>query len=289
MKTRIREFLKVAGLSILVILSAGASLPDANQSSSLKELGIILNTVSDEMNEDYVGTLKKLKAMGYRYIEGGYYGESVEEYNQLLTGLGLKSIVYGTTIDQLLENPDTHISAAKSLQAPYIACYYPWLYDWNKRSDLITREGAIKAAEQLNTIGKRCKESGLQLVFHNHDLEFVQLEGGETAFDIIMKNTDAELVQVELDIYWTTKGGGDPVEVLKKYSNRIPLLHMKDMSVNDDSFTCVGEGRLDFGKIVKAAQENGVKHLIVEHDNPDDGIHCAQVGFDTLSKALSNL
>lgn len=289
MKTKIIELLKVAVFSILVILSAGAFAPCTNQSSSLKELGIILNTVNDEMNEDYVGTLKKLKAMGYINIEGGYYGESTDEYVNLLTRLGLKSIAYGSSIDQLLNSPDSEIEVAKSLKAPYIVCYYPWLYDWYTRCELITKEGALKAAEQLNTIGKKCKESGLQLVFHNHDLEFVRLDGGETAFEIIMENTDSELVKVEMDVYWVTKGGADPIEVLKKYSNRIPLLHMKDMSVEDDNFTCVGEGRLDFGKIVEAAQENGVKHLIVEHDNPDDGIHCAQIGFDTLTEELSKL
>lgn len=278
-------FFLLAIVSLSVQTVSGQDKP-----SSLKEIGIILNTVGAEMNDDYVATLKKLKQMGYSYIEGGYFGESAEAYHQLMEKLGLKSIAYGSGLSQLLTDLDTHINTAKALQIPYLVCYYPWEFDWDKRFDLVTKEGALKAAEQLNVLGEKCKKAGLTLLFHNHDLEFVKFEDGETPFDIIMKNTDPSFVSIELDVYWVTKGGGDPVEQLEKYSGRIPLLHMKDMDDTEEKgFACVGEGILDFEGILKAASKHGVKHCIVEHDKPADGIHCAQIGYVTLDKITSKL
>ncbi|WP_346857417.1 sugar phosphate isomerase/epimerase [uncultured Draconibacterium sp.] len=261
-----------------------------NNKSSLHELGIILNTVGAEMDADYVSTLKKLKEIGYTCIEAGYYGESADDYYKLLSAMGLKSIAFGANLDQLEDDLGSLVKIAKSLHTPYLVCYYPWNYDWEKRAELISREGAIEAAEKLNSIGKECKDAGLQLVFHNHDIEFVKFDDGSTAFDIIMENTDPEYVAAEMDVYWVTKGGSDPVKQLEKYKGRIPLLHIKDMADNEEKgFECVGEGTLDFERIVKVAKTNGVTHFIIEHDKPNNGIHCAQVGYETLNTIISKL
>lgn len=261
-----------------------------NTSSGLNEIGIIMNTVGDEMNADYVSTLTKLSEMGYSYIEGGFYGESIEDYVNLLNKLGLKSIAYGGGLDQLLENPEEIIRVAKELKVPYVVCYFPWSYNWETRNDEITLEGAILAAEQLNQIGASVKDAGLQFVWHNHDLEFKTLENGSTAFDVIMDNTDSDLVYAEMDVYWTTKGGGDPIKQLQKYTNRIPLLHIKDMdNTEEKSFACAGEGIIDFEPVLKAAKQNGVQHCIIEHDDPADGIHCAQIGYTTIHSILTKL
>lgn len=283
-------FLLIASVVLLTLTDCTNQSKTENDSPGINDIGIIMNTVGDEMNNDYVATLTSLSEMGYKYIEGGYYGDSVVEYVSLLTKLGLKSIAYGGGLEQLMDNPDEVISVAKALEAPFVVCYFPWTYNWETRNDEITLEGALLAAGQLNAIGAVVKEAGLQFVWHNHDLELITLENGASAFDVIMDNTDADLVYAEMDVYWTTKGGGDPVKQLQKYQNRIPLLHMKDMdNTEEKSFACVGEGIIDFEAVLKVAKESGVQHCIVEHDDPADGIHCAQIGYTTIHSILTKL
>lgn len=262
--------------------------PDLRHPESISEVAIILNTVGDEMNEDYISTLKTLKEIGYTYIEGGYYGESAEDYRKLLNDMGLKSLAFGSDLNQLLKDPQPTIETVKALGAHYVVCYFPWHFGWENRLEDINLDNALQAAKDLNKIGKAVKEAGLQFVWHNHELEFKKLENGKTAFEVIMDNTSPEFVSAELDIYWTTKGGGDPIEQINNYPGRIPLLHFKDMDKSEEkSFACVGEGIIDFQPVVEAAKKNGVKHLIVEHDDPEDGIHCAQIGFTTIQSILT--
>lgn len=285
-----KTIISLKNITLILLLVVRSIFLDAqeNNKSSFEELGIILNTVGAEMDADYVSTLKQLKKIGYTFIEAGYYGESADDYYALLSDIGLKSIAFGANLDQLEDDLGSLVKIAKSLHTPYLVCYYPWNYDWEKRAELISREGAFEAAAKLNSIGKKCKEAGLQLVFHNHDIEFVEFDDGSTAFDIMMENTDPAYVAAEMDVYWVTKGGSDPVEQLEKYSGRIPLLHIKDMADNEEKgFECVGQGTIDFERIVKAANTNGVTHLIIEHDKPNDGIQCAQMGFLTLNKIIS--
>jgi sugar phosphate isomerase/epimerase len=148
-------------------------------------------------------------------------------------------------------------------------------------------EEVMQTAERLNEVGKKIKEAGFRFAWHNHDKEFVDIEG-RTAFDILMQNTDPELVAVQLDWYWVAKGEADPVELFNKYPGRFELAHVKDMNNNRDrGITCVGQGILDFDEIFAHAQTGGVKHFIVENERAIQGLACARVSYDTVSRILA--
>lgn len=105
-------------------------------------------------------------------------------------------------------------------------------------------------------------------------------------FDYLMANTDENLVQCEMDIYWVKKGGGDPLDVLKQYAGRIPVLHVKDMAAGEEQdFACPGSGIIDFGPIFAEATRQGIQHYFVERDNVPDGMAC----LESSSEYLKNL
>jgi sugar phosphate isomerase/epimerase len=139
-----------------------------------------------------------------------------------------------------------------------------------------------KSCERLNELGAKTKQNGLQLLWHNHDKEFHEMEDG-LPFDYLMKNTDPKLVQCELDIYWVKKGGADPLEFLKKYAGRIPVLHVKDMAAGpEQDFICPGRGIIDFVPIFAEARKQKIEHYFVERDNEPDGIGCLKSSGEFL-------
>jgi len=116
----------------------------------------------------------------------------------------------------------------------------------------------------------------LTLCWHNHNKEFIPMDGG-LPFDFLMTHTDPALVKCELDIYWAKKGGTDPLALLKKYPGRIPILHVKDMAAGPEKdFACPGSGIIDFPAIFSEARSQGIAHYMVERDNVPDGMACLQ-------------
>ena len=278
-----RIFLKkilaaTAGLSLSPSLIAGSGIP-----SRLGKIGIILNTVKDDMNKDYKATLVKLKEIGYKYVEGGVYGNSTAEYLHFLKKTGLKPLCTGSGMHPLKEDPDKFIRLAKEMGVKYLVCYYPWLVG----SGNISYDLCMEAAENLNKIGKRCKDAGLQFAWHNHNWEFTNLSNGKKPFDIIMENTDSDYVSVQMDLYWVVKAGCDPVDYFRKYPGRTPLVHVKDMdNTPEKAIACVGDGIIDFKRILSHAKVGGVKHCIIEHEKNTAGISCAEVGYNHLKSFI---
>ena len=139
-----------------------------------------------------------------------------------------------------------------------------------------------KSSERLNYLGKVCRDNGLVLCSHNHNKEFAAMETG-LPFDYLMDNTDKGLVYCELDLYWVKKGGGDPLEVLKKYPGRFPILHVKDMASGSAmDFECPGSGIIDFSSLFREADKQGIKHYMVERDNVPDGLACLKSSGEYL-------
>ena len=161
----------------------------------------------------------------------------------------------------------------------YWVCYWPWLSDAKN----ITADEAKTAADNLNKLGEAAKKGGIKFCWHNHNWEFEKPTSDGLPFDILMKNTDPEIVKSELDIYWVRKGGGDPLECLKKYPGRYEILHVKDMDATPaKSFACPGSGIIDFGPIFREAWDQGVRHYIVEKDGEKNGIECLQSSAEYL-------
>jgi sugar phosphate isomerase/epimerase len=275
-----REFLTGLGMAGVgtPFLVNQLMMPQVNKKVPM---GIILNTVRQEMKTDFEGTLKKLKAYGYQYLEGSYQGPSAKAYKQITDALDLRCIAGGGSMSNLQKDLDSYLKTAEILEYEYIVCYYPWLTG----NDGIDIPASYKAAENLNQIGKAISDSGFKFAWHHHNWEFIPRENGTRPFDIIMQNTDPEFVSLEMDLYWVFKGGGDAIEEIKRYPGRTKMFHVKDMSKNaDEEIVCVGDGKLNFKPILDYALTQGIEYWFVENETPSSSITCAKNAIDHLKK-----
>jgi sugar phosphate isomerase/epimerase len=151
------------------------------------------------------------------------------------------------------------LETAKILGQSYIVC--AWIdAELRRKPDVWKR-----AAERFNRAGETSKKLGIQFAYHNHDFEFTPING-RLPYDILLAETDPELVKMEMDLYWITKGGQDPVQYFDRHLGRFPLVHVKDMDKNGE-FADVGSGTIDFARIFARSETAGIRHYLVEHDN----------------------
>lgn len=236
-------------------------------------LGLELYSVREELPKDYAGTLKKVAALGYREVEAaGFYDHSAAEVKQAMSDAGLRCVSAHYPSAQLSTKLDEIIAFHKTLGAEYIVCSYPGhknppapgaehtfsLEDWRWN------------AEQFNHYGEKVKAAGLRFGYHNHTPEFVVVDG-VTPYDELMRLTDPALVTFEMDCGWVVVGGGDPVALLKKYANRVSMLHVKDFQpgVTPPHAAQLGQGRIDYKPIFAAAKKARIKHYFVEQEEFD--------------------
>ena len=222
-------------------------------------IALQLYTVRDELAKDFLGTLRRVSAMGYRAIEiGGYGGMSAREFHRVLTDLDLTPVCHGAGLEQLENEPGPLFDNCRELGVTNLSIM--WLPAFAEM------DGWVAEASRLNAVGELCKRNDLQLHYHNHAHEFVRI--GETyGLDLLFQLTDARFLKAELDLYWVKKGGGDPVEYVRKMAGRVPLLHMKDVGSGPDGPTVeVGQGILDWDAILAAARVAGTQWLITEQD-----------------------
>ena len=276
-----RDFLKKTSLAAIGMLQTKSNIsPPADD-----RIAIITNTLRNEMAADYKQAFHKLAEIGYKNIEGGSLpdGMSAKAYHKFLKSLGLRTIATGASMGSFeKEGLDSYLQKAEDLGAEYIVCYYPWL---SSAEDLKKAE-VMETAERLNNYGKRISDAGFRFAWHNHDKEFVDVDG-KLAFDILMENTDPQHVAVQLDWYWVFKGGQDPVTLFNRYPGRFELAHVKDMNNNRDrGISCVGNGIIDFEPIFRNAPQGGVKYFIVENERAIEGYACARGSYEHIGKML---
>lgn len=274
-----RNFIRTSTLATAGIFSASSFLSlAAEKENKLKKFGFISGLATKALEQDWKGTLKKAVEYGFTEFEGGSnYASSPKEFLNYCKEIGIKPIASGTSLDPMMKEPQKYFDQQNELKMKYIVCYWPWMGGPPFKLD-----DCKKSAEMLTELGEKAKQNRLTLCWHNHDNEFKKMEEG-FPFDYLMNNTDPELVKCEMDIYWVKKGGGDPLEMLKKYEGRIPILHVKDMASGaDQDFICPGSGIIDFAPIFKEAQKQGIEHYIVERDNEPDGIGCLKSSGEFL-------
>jgi len=278
MNTR-RDFIRTGIFASAGLLAASPLLSmAADGKNKLKNFGFISGIAGEAMKADWKGTLKKAVEFGFTELEGGSnFASSPKEFLSYCKEIGIKAIASGAGLDPFVKEPQKLFDQYNELKLKYVVCYWPWTGGGPFKLD-----DCKKSAEMLNEIGAKAKVNGLQLLWHNHDKEFHAMEEG-LPFDYLMAHTDPKLVQCEMDIYWVKKGGGDPLEVLKKYSGRIPVLHVKDMAEGTaKDFICPGRGIIDFEPIFAEAKKQGIKHYFVERDNEPDGIGCLKSSGEFL-------
>jgi sugar phosphate isomerase/epimerase len=226
--------------------------------------GLQLYTVRDALGADIEGTLQSVAGVGYREVElAGLPGVTAQAMRASLKRHGLDAPSMHASYDRLRRDFASVLEEARILGASYLVC--PSV-DAGERK---TAEDWKRVCKTLNAIGRVVRSHGLVLAYHNHDFEFVPFGDGTTPFRLLLTETDARDVKLELDVYWVAKAGQDPVQYLKNGQDRILLVHLKDLAPNGSTVE-VGKGVLDFGLIVRTALLAGVKHLFVEQDTSAD-------------------
>jgi len=272
-----RSFLVSAGAG-MAAGSLVSKLAFANHHNKVP-LGIQLWTVKDEAEKDLEGTLRKLYALGFREIEfAGFYGKPAAEIGALLKTIGLTPVSMHAGADAIAATPDQIISDAKTLGLKYIICSSPMSdaakakLEWAKKMDALDPGDWKMNAVLFNKFGKQVKDAGITFGYHNHHVEFKKF-GDQTAFDTLFAETDASLVKIELDVGWAVAASQDPLAILNKYKGRVVALHVKDIGkLNADphlaTTTAVGEGTIDWKKVIGTAHANGVEHYFYEQEEP---------------------
>ncbi len=264
-----RTFLINAGLA-----GAGvALLPKLSLAAGNRVAGIQLYTLRDELPKDVRGVIAKVAKAGYKEVEvfgynkqNGFWGLQPAEFKKLLDQHGLKSPSGHYGMDKLmseakLDEVDDAIAAGKILGHQYITMPY---IDAKFRK---TGADLKNVAAKLNMAAKRVKAAGLKMAYHNHDFEFMPIDG-TTLYEVLLKETNPALVSFEMDLYWVVRAGQDPVKWFEKYPGRFAMVHVKDMDKQDRKLnTEVGKGDVNFKRIFAKSKMAGIKHYIVEQEN----------------------
>ena len=236
-------------------------------------------TLREPFGKDPMGTLERVAQIGYPGIEiGGYRNKNLDGLVAKIKELGLTVTGGHVGLDALGSDLPGVIEENRKLNNTFVIVPFVG----TERRGSVENWRAV--AKELNEAGAKLKEAGMQLCYHHHDFEFSEKFGDQTAWDVLMEATDADLVKAEIDVYWAKKGGADPVETIKAYADRLALLHVKD-AMPDGSFGEVGEGILDWPAIFEAAAQTDVAHYAVEQDQtPGDPFDSVEISFRNLKK-----
>jgi sugar phosphate isomerase/epimerase len=303
MKTSRRFFIKKTGLATLAapfglhtLAGCQNKTTQTQQTTDLlvgqgiEKFGLQLWTVKEDMAKDPKGTLKAIAEMGYKQIEsftgekGIFWGMPSKDFQTYLHDLGLEMISSHVNPDFTVkkETEDEFkklVEEAAAVGAKYLINPFP--------GEISSAEDWKKVAEGLNRQGLITKSNGIKMGYHNHHFEFLPTSDQSIPEETLLKNTDPQLVDFELDLYWIVKAGQDPEKWLKNYADRFKLVHIKDLykiekvkqieasEKPEGNFwplgasTILGQGRIDFPKILKTAKQNGVQQFIVEQERFD--------------------
>ncbi|MFJ2626528.1 sugar phosphate isomerase/epimerase family protein [Streptomyces sp. NPDC087532] len=233
---------------------------------------------STPLATDFRGPLERLAEIGYATVGvSGRHGHGAADIRRMLDEARLRAvlehvaydIVKGAGLPQALE--DIHTLGGKWIVVPSLP------------GSLHSPAGYREVAREFNRAGLAARESGLKLLYHNHGTDH-QVVDGVSLYDVLLTETDPDLVGFELDLYWAADGGASaPGELFVRHPRRFPALHVKDMAPNGD-FADVGSGVLDFPAMFDTARQSGVKQWLVEHDAPTDPFASALASYTCLSR-----
>lgn len=276
---------------LLQSLSAVAALPAARLAAAqLKAIGVQLYTVRSVLPQKPAETLHAIESIGYTEIEATYAG--FDRLLPILQSTHLKPV--SIHLDNTLMNAGKEDDLARAIEQVKKWGFAYAVFPYVPPSE---RGGLDKfriLCDKLNRTGEKCRAMGLQFAYHNHAFEFEPMEG-TTGFQVMVDRLDKNLCGFEMDCFWVSVAGHDPVELLQKLSGRVPLLHLKDKargtpvmykeSVERSAFREVGHGVIDWPAVLRTAASSGVQRYFVEQDQtPGDPIDSLRQSFDYLSK-----
>jgi len=264
--------LSAAGAAAMLPVSGSLLAAD-----KLDKIGVQLYTVRDLMKVSVEKTLADIAAIGYREVEfAGYFNRPPGAIRQLLDRNGLQAPAAHVGMNLLRGPWNRTLDEALEMGHRYLVV--PSLDPKDRDSVAAIK----KTGDLLNRAAEDAKRFKIHLAYHNHDLEFQEIEG-RRIYDLLLENTDPELVLMEMDLYWITKGGGDPAAYFARWPERFPLVHVKDAGPPPDSvMTEVGSGVIKWGEIFAKRKQAGIKHYFVEHDNPKDPMQSITTSYKYL-------
>jgi len=274
MQTRRNFLLNTGALAMGSVL-----LPSfTTTSKKVKNAGVQLYTFRKEMQADAKGTLQRIASLGIKQIEsarsekGHYYGLTAKEMKQTCTDLGMTLRSGHVHIDDKWQQ--TMNEAAGSGQEYLICSTMP--------TNGQTVNNYKKVADVFNKAGEACNKLNLKFGYHNHDYEF-ESENGQVLYDVLLNNTDPNLVHMELDLGWVIVTGKDPLDYFKNYKGRFPLWHLKDMDMAKKHSTEFGKGGLDIVQLLKNSKQAGMKYFFVEQEE------YASTPFESMTENMEYL
>lgn len=250
------------------------------------KVAVQLYSIRGDVAKDMRASLEKVKAMGYDGVEfAGIGSHTAKEIKDMCEEIGLVPISAHVTFADMRKDPAATLADYSEIGCKYVAV--PYLVP----EDRPGTDGFAKTIADVGMIGKVAKDMGMQLLYHNHDFEFIKLDG-KYALDILYDEIPAEYLQTELDVCWVRVGGEEPASYIRKYAGRAPVVHLKDYygEKSDDMYELigikseapkrpsnfeyrpVGSGLQNFPAIIDAAKDAGAEWIVVEQDNPSMGL-----------------
>lgn len=252
---------------------AADSAPTGKASGFQGPLGLQLYSLRAQFAKDVPGTLDKVRDFGFKNVElAGTYGLKPEKFKAELESRGLKAISGHFPYEKFRDDLDSIAREAKALDLKYAGCA------WIAHSGAFTEKDCRNAARVFNKAGETLANQGVKFFYHTHGFEF-QPHGSGTLFDLLMAETKPEFVTYEMDVFWVVHGGQNPVSLFEKYGKRFDLVHLKDMKIGTPiglltgstdvtNDVALGTGRIDYQRILPAAQKAGVKWYFIEDESP---------------------
>jgi len=298
-----REFIKKSAFATLGTMFLSGKLSAAFFEEQ-HAIGLQLFTFFSTIDDDVQGTLQKIAEVGYKEIEsafskkGGYYGMKPKEFASMLQGMGMtwkshhvlgapfklpKGFKMPTDANgkpitippmrNLRDNMQELVDEVAEGGVEYLVC---------ANTPTGTLDEIKSSVKVLNKTDEACKKAGIVFAYHNHDMEFHEVEG-KIPYNILLSEAT---MKMELDLAWAVKGGKDPVELFKQNPGRFPLWHVKDLDASHQNIMPVGSGSIDFKRIFDNASIAGMKHFFVEHDMPKDAMASIKASYNYLANVL---
>ena len=250
-------------LTLLGALAIGRAARADAPGLRISPIGLQLYTVRKALERDFEATLARVASIGYREVEfAGYFGRAPLEVRAILDRLGLSAPSAHVPFDAIGGEWRRTLDAARAIGHRYVLLA--------SVGGATSIEDYQRLAERFNRAGELAAQAGIRFGFHNHDAEF-KPTSGKIPYDVLLESTDPRYVCFEMDLYWITKGGQDPLRYFARWPGRFELAHVKDAApAPRGGMTDVGAGTLDWRRIFSHAAQAGFKHYFVERDDAEE-------------------
>jgi sugar phosphate isomerase/epimerase len=259
--------------------AAAVGVRTAPAATRLKLIGVQLYTVRELLQKDFEGTLARLAAIGFREVEfAGYVGRSPQAVRAALKTAGLDAPSAHVPIETARDHWPRALEAAHVIGHKYL------VVAWLPEKERGALDGYRTAADLFNRVGEQANAAGLRFAYHNHAFEFARLEG-RIPYDVLLERCDPRYVAFEMDLYWITKGGQDPLGYFARWPGRFPMVHVKDSTgAPEHRMVDVGVGIIPWRAIFARREQAGIHHYFVEHDEPADPLASVRASYEYLRR-----